>query len=129
MSIGFGSKEFYDAFGVSEAAEIGLGTASEADWDVCSASSSSCWVSDVTGTSASALREEENSNTIPNPFYPDTSESDMQDNNPHDFNEGRLECAVDKPQKELDGTKDAYVSYLVSTKASLPSYYPQFQTL
>lgn len=29
--------------------------------------------------------------------------------------DGRLECAVDSPQKENDGTKDAYVSYLVTT--------------
>ena len=29
--------------------------------------------------------------------------------------EGRLDCTVDKPQKENDGTKDAYVSYLVTT--------------
>ncbi|KAF2460066.1 putative sorting nexin-4 [Lineolata rhizophorae] len=35
-----------------------------------------------------------------------------------DFNEGRLECTVTKPQKENDGTKDAYVSYLVSTQVS-----------
>ena len=29
--------------------------------------------------------------------------------------QGYLECAVDGPQKESDGTKDAYVSYLVTT--------------
>lgn len=29
--------------------------------------------------------------------------------------EGYLECTVDKPQKENDGTKDAYVSYLITT--------------
>ncbi len=29
--------------------------------------------------------------------------------------DGRLECTVDTPQKENDGTKDAYVSYLVTT--------------
>ncbi|KAF4538364.1 Lipid binding protein [Lasiodiplodia theobromae] len=29
-----------------------------------------------------------------------------------DFSEGMLECTVDKPQKENDGTKDAYISYL-----------------
>jgi sorting nexin-4 len=33
-----------------------------------------------------------------------------------DFSEGRLETFVGKPQKELPGTKDAYVSYLVTTK-------------
>jgi hypothetical protein len=31
---------------------------------------------------------------------------------------GELDCVVGKPQKENDGTKDAYVSYLVSTKVS-----------
>ena len=29
--------------------------------------------------------------------------------------DGRLDCTVDKPLKENDGTKDAYVSYLVTT--------------
>lgn len=33
-----------------------------------------------------------------------------------DFSEGSLETLVDTPQKELPGTKDAYVSYLVKTK-------------
>lgn len=32
-----------------------------------------------------------------------------------DFSEGRLETVVDNPQKELPGTKDAYVSYQVTT--------------
>ena len=29
--------------------------------------------------------------------------------------EGRLDCSVGKPLKESDGTKDAYVSYMVTT--------------
>ena len=29
--------------------------------------------------------------------------------------EGRLDCTVNTPLKENDGTKDAYVSYLVTT--------------
>lgn len=33
-----------------------------------------------------------------------------------DFSEGRLETFVGTPQKELAGTQNAYVSYLVSTK-------------
>lgn len=37
-----------------------------------------------------------------------------------DFSEGMLECTVDKPQKENDGTKDAYISYLVTTRVPLP---------
>ena len=36
-----------------------------------------------------------------------------------DFSEGRLETFVGKPQKELPGTKDAYVSYLVTTKVGI----------
>ena len=35
--------------------------------------------------------------------------------------DGRLDCTVDKPLKENDGTKDAYVSYQVTTHVSLPS--------
>ena len=34
--------------------------------------------------------------------------------------EGRLDCTVGSPQKENDGTKDAYVSYLVTTHVGLP---------
>lgn len=33
-----------------------------------------------------------------------------------DFSEGRLETLVGSPQKELAGTQNAYVSYLVTTK-------------
>ncbi|ORY09440.1 hypothetical protein BCR34DRAFT_516437 [Clohesyomyces aquaticus] len=44
-----------------------------------------------------------------------------------DFSEGHLECWVGKPQKELPGTKDAYVSYLVSTKSDYQSFQkPEF---
>src|SRR5438045_854851 len=32
--------------------------------------------------------------------------------------DGRLDCTVSSPQKENDGTKDAFVSYLVSTQVS-----------
>jgi len=34
--------------------------------------------------------------------------------------DGLLECTVDTPLKENDGTKDAYVSYLVTTHVRLP---------
>lgn len=37
-----------------------------------------------------------------------------------DFSEGVLDCTVDKPQKENDGTKDAYISYLVTTRVPSP---------
>ncbi|MCJ1283791.1 intercellular trafficking and secretion [Xylographa opegraphella] len=36
--------------------------------------------------------------------------------------DGRLECHVDTPLKENDGTKDAYVSYLVSTETDFKSF-------
>lgn len=36
--------------------------------------------------------------------------------------EGVLECTVTQPIKENDGTKDAYVSYLVTTNVSLLSH-------
>lgn len=32
--------------------------------------------------------------------------------------DGVLECSVDSPMKENDGTKDAYISYLVKTHVS-----------
>jgi sorting nexin-4 len=37
-----------------------------------------------------------------------------------DFREGRLETIVGTPQKELPGTKDAYVSYQITTKVGFP---------
>ncbi|KAL8741223.1 MAG: hypothetical protein Q9190_006151 [Brigantiaea leucoxantha] len=36
--------------------------------------------------------------------------------------EGRLDCTVDTPLKEHDGTKDAYVSYLVTTHSNFASF-------
>ncbi|KAK8168520.1 putative sorting nexin-4 [Phyllosticta citrichinensis] len=39
-----------------------------------------------------------------------------------DFNEGLLECNVDRPQKENDGTKDAYISYRVTTRSDFQSF-------
>jgi hypothetical protein len=33
--------------------------------------------------------------------------------------DGRLDCTVDSPKKENDATKDAYVSYLVTTHVRL----------
>ncbi|KAI9794164.1 MAG: intercellular trafficking and secretion [Peltula sp. TS41687] len=35
---------------------------------------------------------------------------------------GRLDCTVDSPQKENEGTKDAFVSYLVTTHTDFPSF-------
>ncbi|KAF2187766.1 hypothetical protein K469DRAFT_628735 [Zopfia rhizophila CBS 207.26] len=44
-----------------------------------------------------------------------------------DFSEGRLDCTVDSPRKENEGTKDAYVSYLVTTKSDFQSFQrPEF---
>ena len=34
--------------------------------------------------------------------------------------DGRLDCTVDTPLKENDGTKDAYVSYLITTHVCHP---------
>ena len=36
--------------------------------------------------------------------------------------DGRLDCTVDTPLKENDGTKDAYVSYLVTTNVRIRPY-------
>ena len=36
--------------------------------------------------------------------------------------DGRLDCTVDSPLKENDGTKDAYVSYRVTTHVYQKSY-------
>jgi sorting nexin-4 len=47
---------------------------------------------------------------------PDPHTALLSRNMAADFSEGRLETFVGKPQKELPGTKDAYVSYLVTTK-------------
>ena len=34
-----------------------------------------------------------------------------------------LECIVSEPHKENDGTKDAYVSYMITTHVSLPYHH------
>jgi sorting nexin-4 len=39
--------------------------------------------------------------------------------------DGVLECRVDTPLKENDGTKDAYVSYLVTTHVGIPQLLPE----
>lgn len=36
--------------------------------------------------------------------------------------DGVLECTVDTPLKENDGTKDAYVSYLITTHVGIPQF-------
>jgi sorting nexin-4 len=38
--------------------------------------------------------------------------------------DGILECTVDAPMKENDGTKDAYVSYRITTHVRPSSYSP-----
>ena len=38
----------------------------------------------------------------------------------------RLECTVTQPMKENDGTKDAYVSYLVTTNVCLSQLYESY---
>lgn len=38
--------------------------------------------------------------------------------------QGMLECTVSEPLKEGDGTKDAYISYLVTTKVSCAQWPP-----
>ena len=41
--------------------------------------------------------------------------------NHEDLSEGRLECIVGDPRKENEGTKNAYISYLVHTQVCLTS--------
>lgn len=41
---------------------------------------------------------------------------------PQDFDDGRLECTVSSPRKESEGSKDAYVSYLITTKTNFKSF-------
>jgi len=41
---------------------------------------------------------------------------------PHPLGGERLECTVDTPIKENDGTKDAFVSYLITTSSTFPSF-------
>jgi len=36
--------------------------------------------------------------------------------------DGTLDCTVDSPMKENDGTKDAYVSYKVTTQVRTPDH-------
>lgn len=41
---------------------------------------------------------------------------DVEDFGEHMVGSEKLECTVSQPIKENDGTKDAYVSYLITTK-------------
>lgn len=43
------------------------------------------------------------------------------DHEPHRLGSERLECIVDTPIKENDGTKDAFVSYLITTSVRIDS--------
>ena len=43
--------------------------------------------------------------------------------------DGRLDCRVDTPLKENDGTKDAYVSYLVTTHVGLNLHLPVLRSI
>jgi sorting nexin-4 len=43
------------------------------------------------------------------------SSSQMDRPHPTDLGDGVLECTVGSPLKENDGTKDVYISYLVTT--------------
>jgi len=45
------------------------------------------------------------------------SSTNMDDPQQYESN-GRLECTVDTPQKEKGGTKDVFISYLVTTKVA-----------
>lgn len=40
--------------------------------------------------------------------------------------DGIIECTVDTPLKENDGTKDAYVSYLITTNVSIINFATEF---
>lgn len=42
---------------------------------------------------------------------------------------GVLECTVDTPLKENDGTKDAYISYLITTHVSFTDYPPTLRNM
>ena len=52
----------------------------------------------------------------------DRDQVDIAENGP----DGILECSVDSPIKENDGTKDAYVSYLVTTHVCYSSFNDQW---
>ena len=42
---------------------------------------------------------------------------------PHeDFDDGLLDCTVTSPRKENDGSKDAFVSYLVTTRTNFKTF-------
>lgn len=41
----------------------------------------------------------------------------------------RLDCTVDTPIKENDGTKDAFVSYLITTSSTFPSFQREHTTV
>lgn len=62
------------------------------------------------GSSSSGIRRPSSSSSVP-------QAGNMADDvDLAGIGEGRLDCIVNAPMKEHDGTKDAYISYLVTTQ-------------
>lgn len=62
------------------------------------------------GSSSTGKRKVSNSSSVPQ------AGNIADDVDLAGIGDGRLDCTVDTPLKENDGTKDAYVSYLVTTQ-------------
>lgn len=68
------------------------------------------------GSSSSGKRKASGSNAVPQ------AGSMADDVDLAGIGEGTLQCTVDTPLKEHDGTKDAYVSYLITTQVRKPYF-------
>ncbi|TVY44589.1 Sorting nexin, partial [Lachnellula occidentalis] len=72
------------------------------------------------GSPGAAVQDQENTGSKRRPEGPLGIHADALDL--AGVGEGVLECTVTSPLKENDGSKDAYVSYLVTTNTTFPSF-------
>ncbi|KAK4180141.1 putative sorting nexin-4 [Triangularia setosa] len=79
---------------------------------------------DHAGPSTSSTREHMTSSPEFSKTIPDTgrSSSDGRGHDPGHTGDEVLECTVSDPHKENDGTKDAYVSYLITTNTTFSTF-------
>ncbi|KAK4204006.1 putative sorting nexin-4 [Triangularia verruculosa] len=79
---------------------------------------------DHAGPSTSSTRDHMTSSPEFSKTIPDTGRpsSDGRGRDPSHTGDEVLECTVSDPHKENDGTKDAYVSYLITTKTTFSTF-------
>ncbi|QUC17418.1 uncharacterized protein UV8b_01659 [Ustilaginoidea virens] len=65
----------------------------------------------------------------PNPHAPTASSAARRRDDPHGLGAEKLECTVGSPLKENDGSKDAFISYLITTHSTFQSFQKETTTV